>query len=228
MEVCLPPAGPNARGEPHHQPQRGTSGGWWCRLPGRADGYPSGPPTDPYVRNSRIRFLKQSNCCPCKGLPCSTVHWPAVVRVGALTVAPLSPASGGSARRRLPSRGSLGPHVPTFRGTMRRYDCRPAPLGVLHLSLVPRYRAGCRCSWCPVRARRLVEAPRRRQGLWSPGPLFRAWRMETGGSPTFPRSPSEDLPRSQTPVVSSALAKTHRGLLSSGACKPSAFLSVPP
>jgi hypothetical protein len=33
-------------------------------LPGRADGYPSGPPTDPYVRNSRIRFLKQSLCYP--------------------------------------------------------------------------------------------------------------------------------------------------------------------
>ena len=34
----------------------------WARIPpeapGRADGYPSGPPTDPYVRNSRIRFLK--------------------------------------------------------------------------------------------------------------------------------------------------------------------------
>jgi hypothetical protein len=28
-----------------------------------------------------------------------------------------------SARRRLPSRGSLGPHFPTFRGSMRRYDC---------------------------------------------------------------------------------------------------------
>jgi hypothetical protein len=34
------------------------------QLPGRADGYPSGPPTDPYVRNERIRFLKQSRCCP--------------------------------------------------------------------------------------------------------------------------------------------------------------------
>ena len=33
-------------------------------LPGRADGYPSGPPTDPYVRNARIRFLKQSRYCP--------------------------------------------------------------------------------------------------------------------------------------------------------------------
>ena len=28
-----------------------------------------------------------------------------------------------SARRRLPSRGSLGPHFPTFTGTIRRYDC---------------------------------------------------------------------------------------------------------
>src|SRR5262249_4049657 len=33
------------------------------------------------------------------------------------------PASECSARRRLPSPGSLGPHFPTFLGTMRRYDC---------------------------------------------------------------------------------------------------------
>ena len=26
-------------------------------VPGRADGYPTGPPTDPDVRNARIRFL---------------------------------------------------------------------------------------------------------------------------------------------------------------------------
>src|SRR5262249_42345337 len=31
--------------------------------------------------------------------------------------------TGSPARRRLPSRGSLGPQFPTFRGTMRRYDC---------------------------------------------------------------------------------------------------------
>ena len=49
---------------------------------------------------------------------------------------------------------------------------------------------------------------------------------ETGGSPKFPSSPSEDMPRSQTPVVSCALAKAHPGLLPSGACKPSAFPSV--
>ncbi len=63
------------------------------------------------------------------------VHWPTVVRVGELHVSPLSPASGCAARRRLPSRGSLGPHFPTFIGTMRRYDCHPARLGVLRLSL---------------------------------------------------------------------------------------------
>jgi hypothetical protein len=28
-------------------------------------------------------------------------------------------------------------------------------------------------SWCPARARGLVEAPRPRQGFWSPGPPFR-------------------------------------------------------
>ena len=113
----------------------GTSDHWRGRLPGRADGYPSGPPTDPYVRNSRIRFLKQSCCCPRKLPACSTVHWLSVLRVRELDVSPLSPTSGGSARRRLPSRGSLGPHFPTFLGTMRRDDCRPAPLGVLRLSL---------------------------------------------------------------------------------------------
>src|SRR5438093_583245 len=45
---------------------------------------------------------------------------------------------------------------------------------------------------------------------------------ETGGSPTFPSSPCEDMPRSQTPVVSCALAIAHPGLLPSSACTPSA------
>src|SRR5712692_4965668 len=105
------------------------------RLPGRAGGYPPGPPTDPYVRHARIRFLKQSGCCPYAD------PWCPVVRVGELSVSPLCPTSGCSARRRLPSRGSLGPHVPTFPGTMRRYDCRPARLGSLRLSRASRYLA---------------------------------------------------------------------------------------
>ena len=71
-------------------------------------------------------------------------------------------------------------------------------------------------------------SPRRRQGLWSPGPPLRVVRKETDGSPKFPSSPCEDMPRSQTPVVSCALALLHPGLLPSGACKPSAFSSTPP
>ena len=46
---------------------------------------------------------------------------------------------------------------------------------------------------------------------------------ETRGSPKFPSSPCEDMPRSQTPVVSCALAIAHPGLLPSSACKPSAY-----
>ena len=34
-------------------------------------------------------------------------------------------------------------------------------------------------SWCPSGARGLVEAPRLRQGLWSPGPPIRAYNKET-------------------------------------------------
>ena len=50
---------------------------------------------------------------------------------------------------------------------------------------------------------------------------------ETGGSPKFPSYPYGCMPRSQTPVVSSTLAISRPGLLPSGACKPSAFPSLP-
>ena len=81
-------------------------------------------------------------------------------------------------------------------------------------------------SWCPRRARGQGGSSRSRQGFWSPGPPFRVGNKETGGSPTFPSPPSEDLPRSQTPVVSCALAKAHPGLLPSSHWKPSAFLFI--
>ena len=83
-------------------------------------------------------------------------------------------------------------------------------------------------SWCPTWARDLVEAPRPRQGLWSPGPPLRDCVKETGGSPKFPSSPSGYMPRSQTPVVSCTLAIARPGLLPSGQWKPSAFPSVLP
>ncbi len=68
---------------------------------------------------------------------------------------------------------------------------------------IPRLLHG---SWCPLRAHGLVEAPRSCQGLWSPGPPIRDICTETGGSPKFPSYPCEDMPRSQTPVVSRVLA----------------------
>ncbi len=45
---------------------------------------------------------------------------------------------------------------------------------------------------------------------------------EPEGSPKFPSFPSEDMPRSQTPVVSCALALAHPGLRPSGQWTPSA------
>jgi hypothetical protein len=78
-------------------------------------------------------------------------------------------------------------------------------------------------SWCPLRAYDLGEAPRPHQGFWSPGPPFRECDKETEGSPKFPSYPYGCMPRSQTPVVSCALAIAHPGLLPSGHWKPSAF-----
>ena len=126
-------------------------------------------PAPPQIRTCAIHaYGSSSRAAAAPG----AVHWPAVVRVGELYVSPLSPASGCSARRRLPSRGSLGPHFPTFFGTMLHYDC-PLPVSgrfACH-SRPDTLRASVR-SWCPHRARVRVEAPRARQGFWSSGPPF--------------------------------------------------------
>ena len=111
------------------------------------------------------------------------------------------------------------PHVQRYYATLR---LPPVLLGVLRLSLVPRYLACFPRSWSPRRARGLVEAPSPRQGFWSPGPPFRVRHKEPDGSPKFPSSPCEAMPRSQTPVVSCARATTPSGLLPSRACTPSA------
>ena len=162
--ACPPNAALQARlkaGARHERTLEGVA------LPGRADGYPSGPPTDPYVRNSRIRFLRQSDCYP------HAVPWRAVVRVGELKVSSLSPASGCSARRRLPSRGSLGPHFPTFTGTMRRYDCHLPISGLFACRSHPdTLRAPLVCG-LPHGLVTWEEPPGPRQGLWSPGPPLR-------------------------------------------------------
>ena len=104
--------------------------------------------------------------------PCSTVLWPAVIRVRERKVSPLFPASGCSARRRLPSRGSLGPHCPTFPGPLRRYDCPLSLSGAARVARLPDtvpasvFVVSHKGSWSS-------GSPRPRQGLWSPGPLLR-------------------------------------------------------
>jgi hypothetical protein len=110
------------------------------------------------------------------------------------------------ARRCLPSSGSRGRWFPTFLGTMRREDDPLPRSGRFAGRSLPDTVPASRVRGVPQRARDLMAAPRSRQGLWSPGPPIRALCTETGGPPTFPRYPSEDLPRSQTPVVSCALA----------------------
>jgi hypothetical protein len=94
------------------------------------------------------------------------------------------------------------------RGTMLHYDCPP--------SLSPRFTGRWRCdTWpasaicVPYPARGRPEAARPRQGSWSPGtpPLPGNSLQETAGSPKFPSDPLDDMPRSQTPVVSCVLRR---------------------
>jgi len=61
-------------------------------------------------------------------------------------------------------------------------------------------------SWCPLRAHDQVEAPDHARAFGRPGPSSGSVVKERDGSPKFPSYPSEDMPRSQTPVVSCALA----------------------
>jgi hypothetical protein len=109
------------------------------------------------------------------------------------------------------------PHLPRYYATLR---LPPAPLGVLRLSLVPRYLACCPRSWSPCRARDQAEAPGHARACGHPVPQAGSMVKETGGSPTLPRSPSAAMPRSQTPVVSCALVIAHPGLRPARAWKP--------
>ena len=143
------------------------------RLPGRADGYPSGPPTDPYVRNSRIRFLKQSGCYPRKVslAPQSTgLPWSGLVSSKSLPCLPPADALPDGA---FPPVGRLGltspPSAVLCAATTAtvplsgRFACRSLP-DTLSASVRSCY---------PLRAYALGEAPRPHQGFWSPGPPFR-------------------------------------------------------
>jgi hypothetical protein len=81
---------------------------------------------------------------------------------------------------------------------MRRYDCHLAFSGSFALSLVPRYLACFSGSWYPQRAQCLAEAPRHRQGLWSPGPPVRdmgqgdRWLSQVPEFPLWTHAPLSD------------------------------------
>jgi hypothetical protein len=118
------------------------------------------------------------------------------------------------------------PHIQRYYATLR---LPPSLLGVLRLSLVPRYLACFQAfvvslvGSCPG-----GSATDHARAFGHPVPRSGNVSKETDGSPKFPSYPSGHMPRSQTPVVSCALAIPHPGLLPSGQWKPSAFLSVPP
>jgi hypothetical protein len=197
-------------------------------VPGRADGYPSGPPTDPDVRNSRIRFLKQSYGCPCKDTlapPSTGLPWSGLVSSKSLPCLPPVDALLDDA---FPPVGRLGLTSPPSSvlcaattaalPVSGSFTCRSFP-DPLPASVVRGVPFGLMVEWKP---------PNHARAFGHPVPHSGNMRKETGGSPKFPSYPYGCMPRSQTPVVSSTLAIPRPGLLPSGACKPSAFPSIPP
>lgn len=126
-------------------------------------------------------------------------------------------------RPRLPSGGSLGSHFPTFIGTMLGYDYH------LFVSMPSAFaRSPIPCWFLPfvsfLQARHRSGTLASTPGLLGlPVRLFRLSFKETDGSPKFPGYPFELMPCSSTPVVSSALAFSHSGLLPSATMTTSAF-----
>jgi hypothetical protein len=129
-----------------------------------------------------------------------------------------------SARPRLPSGGSLGPHFPTFVGTVLGYDCPLPPSG----------RCACRSLPATLSAPSVCVPSRGSLAAGScppvPGLLVSRYPCssgvsdkETPGSPTSPSSPSDAMPRSLTPVESRPLARTWAGLLPSARSTASAL-----
>jgi hypothetical protein len=189
------------------------------QVPGRAGGYPTGPPTVPDVSNSLIRFVSIRAAGTVRitsrltkppgaelGYPSPVTRNPLRRLVGSKSFPSLLPVPR-STRPRLPSRGSLGSHFPTFVGTMLGYDC-PVPLsGRFACRALPHTLSAP--SVCVPQRGSLVA------GSWLPAPGLLVSRYpcssglsdrETPGSPKFPSSPSDAMPRSQTPVESRPLA----------------------
>jgi hypothetical protein len=184
-------------------------------VPGRAGGYPTGPPTVPDVRHSRIRFVSIRTVVTVRitsklitpagtELGCPSPVAGNLLRrlVGSKSFPSLLPVPR-SARLCLPSGGSLGsplPHVPRYCAPLRLPS---APLGSLRLRSLPNPLSAS--SVCvPYGSFMGGSSPS------TPGLLIDRYpsssgstNKETGGSPTCPSFPSDDLLRSpQTPVVS--------------------------
>jgi hypothetical protein len=149
--------------------------------PGRAGGYPTGPPTVPDVSNSLIRFVSIRAALTVRitsrltkppgaelGCPSPVTGNPLRRLVGSMSFPSILPVTH-STRPRLPSGGSRGPDFPTFAGTMLSYDC-PMPVSgrFAWRSLPNTLAAPLVC--VPSRARRQPEAVCPRQGSWSAGP----------------------------------------------------------
>src|SRR5439155_9955043 len=58
----------------HNVPRYGRGQNVPPSFPGRAGGYPTGPPTDPDVRNERIRFLGSQSCGTTLAHHCAALH----------------------------------------------------------------------------------------------------------------------------------------------------------
>ena len=104
-------------------------------MPGKAGGYPTGPPTVPDVSNSLIRFvsLQAANAVRITSRltrpPGAELGYPSLVTriplrrlVGSKSFPSLLPVTR-SARLRFPSGGSLRPPFPPFPGPGLGYDC---------------------------------------------------------------------------------------------------------
>jgi hypothetical protein len=111
------------------------------QVPGRAGGYPTGPPTVPDVSNSLIRFVSIRTASAVRitskltrpagaELGCLSPVTKMLLRrlVGSKSIPSLLPVTCSARLCRL-SRGSLGPHFPTLPGTMLGYDCPVSLLG---------------------------------------------------------------------------------------------------
>ena len=160
-------------------------------------------------------------------MACSAISWICVEMGCDLELSSIFPAS----RMLCPTSPSLRwvawvslPHLHRYYAWLR--------LPVVHLAAL-RSRSAIDTLLVPsVRVLACVQA-RQRSGTLALTPglldlpvrLFRVAHKETTGSPKFPGYPLELMPCSSTPVVSSALAFAHSGLLPSATMTTSAFPS---